>query len=136
MIEGIIYCYHSPSNKYYIGQTIHESKRKRQHIQLSNTGDNAYFHKAIRKHGFENFKYSVLFHFSSLNKDRVKVVLNALEIYYINKYRREGKTLYNTCQGGNCAYNINTFNHNTIAAYLKRYGGECNYKGYTWRYKK
>lgn len=40
MIEGIIYCYHSPSNKYYIGQTIHESKRKRQHIQLSNTGDN------------------------------------------------------------------------------------------------
>lgn len=39
MIEGIIYCYHSPSNKYYIGQTIHESKRKRQHIQLSNTGD-------------------------------------------------------------------------------------------------
>ena len=43
MIEGIIYCYHSPSNKYYIGQTIHESKRKRQHIQLSNTGDNAYF---------------------------------------------------------------------------------------------
>ena len=214
MIEGIIYCYHSPSNKYYIGQTIHESKRKRQHIRLSNTGDNAYFHKAIRKHGFENFKYSVLFHFSSLNKDRVKVVLNALEIYYINKYRREGKTLYNTCQGGrgggnmtgkhfseeskekmrkshlghkqsnetirkrvlslkgkrklskedlmklelgrkknlrpvlqinqngkvvrewNCAYNINTFNHNTIAAYLKRYGGECNYKGYTWRYKK
>ena len=191
MIEGIIYCYHSPSNKYYIGQTIHESKRKRQHIQLSNTGDNAYFHK-----------------------DRVKAVLNALEIYYINKYRREGKTLYNTCQGGrgggnmtgkhfseeskekmrkshlghkqsnetirkrvlslkgkrrlskedlmklelgrkknlrpvlqinqngevvrewNCAYNINTFNHNTIAAYLKRYGGECNYKGYTWRYKK
>ena len=100
MIEGIIYCYHSPSNKYYIGQTIHESKRKRQHIQLSNTGDNAYFHKAIRKHGFENFRYSVLFHFSSLNKDRVKVVLNALEIYYINKYRREGKTLYNTCQGG------------------------------------
>lgn len=74
MIEGIIYCYHSPSNKYYIGQTIHESKRKRQHIQLSNTGDNAYFHKAIRKHGFKNFKYSVLFHFSSLNKDRVKEV--------------------------------------------------------------
>lgn len=36
----------------------------------------------------------------------------------------------------NCAYNINTFNHNTIASYLKRYGGECNYKGYTWRYKK
>lgn len=100
MIEGIIYCYHSPSDKYYIGQTIHESKRKRRHIQLSDTGDNAYFHKAIRKHGFENFKYSVLFHFSSLNKDRVKVVLNALEIYYINKYRREGKTSYNTCQGG------------------------------------
>lgn len=85
MIEGIIYCYHSPSNKYYIGQTIHENKRKRQHTQLSNTGDNAYFHKAIRKYGMENFKYSV---------------------------------------------------HNTIATYLKRYGGECNYKGYIWRYKK
>lgn len=28
MIEGIIYCYHSPSNKYYIGQTIRESKGK------------------------------------------------------------------------------------------------------------
>lgn len=214
MIEGIIYCYHSPSNKYYIGQTIHEAKRKRQHIQLSNTGDNAYFHKAIRKYGIRNFEYSVLFYFKSDCKDRVKTVLNALEIYYINRYRKEGKVLYNICPGGRgggnmsgkhfseeskekmrmshlgykqseetikkrsismkgrrklsqedlikmelgrrkrlksvlqidhdgiivkewgCVYNIDTFNHNTIAVYLRRYGGECNYKGYIWRYKK
>lgn len=95
MTEGIIYCYHSPSNKYYIGQTIHENKRKRQHTQLSNIG-------------------------------RKKKLRHILQINQDGKIVKEW----------DCAYNINTFNHNTIATYLKRYGGECNYKGYIWRYKK
>lgn len=52
--------------------------------------------------------------------------------YYFTSVPLNGKVV----REWNCVYNINTFNHNTIAAYLKRYGGECNYKGYTWRYKK
>lgn len=50
MIEGIIYCYHSPSNKYYIGQTIHESKRKspffeRQKEAIQRRFDNGRYYK-------------------------------------------------------------------------------------------
>lgn len=58
------------------------------------------FYKAIRKYGFEKFEYIVLFTFQSKSREIVKVVLNALEKYYISKYKREGKILYNVTDGG------------------------------------
>ena len=42
----------------------------------------------------------VLFTIRSRSKERVKVVLNALEKYYISKYKKGGKLLYNVTDGG------------------------------------
>lgn len=55
---GIIYKYTSPSNKIYIGQTIHEHTRYMRHKRTE--GDNK-FHRAIKKYGFEKFTYEVIF---------------------------------------------------------------------------
>ena len=99
-IIGVIYRYKSPSSKYYIGQTIDEKRRKVTHKNLANKGVNLPFYNAIRKYGFENFEYTILFTFQSEDRERVKVVLNALEKYYISKYKRGGKILYNVTDGG------------------------------------
>lgn len=57
------------------------------------------FHKAVRKYGFDNFQYEVLFRelFDSIDKCRNK--LNELEQYYIQKYNSyyDG---YNSTFGG------------------------------------
>lgn len=42
----------------------------------------------------------MLFTIQSRSRERVKVVLNALEKYYISKYKRGGKLLYNVTDGG------------------------------------
>lgn len=99
-VIGIIYRYESPSGKYYIGQTIDEKRRKVTHKRLASKGVDLPFYKAIRKYGFENFEYTILFTFQSEDRERVKVVLNALEKYYISKYKRGGKILYNVTDGG------------------------------------
>lgn len=99
-VTGIIYRYESPSGKYYIGQTIDEKRRKATHKNLASKGIDLPFYRAIRKYGFENFEYVVLFTIQSRSKERVKVVLNALEKYYISRYKRGGKLLYNVTDGG------------------------------------
>lgn len=54
---GIIYCYQSPSGKYYIGQpSCCPEKRKREHQSAANRGTGYAFHNAIRKYGFDSFK--------------------------------------------------------------------------------
>lgn len=59
MFTGIIYKYTNEldNNKVYIGQTVNEHKRK---IDHKNSKKKDRFHGAIRKYGFDSFKYSVL----------------------------------------------------------------------------
>lgn len=103
MINGIVYSYKSPSNKYYIGRTIHANKRKYLHKWYAKNGlpkDIHAFQRAIRKYGFENFDYSILYTYSSDDKEDVLNHINEKEIYYIAKYKEEGKKLYNLSIGG------------------------------------
>lgn len=81
-ISGVIYKYTSPSNKSYIGQTIHEQTRFARHRRME--GDNK-FHNAIKKYGFDNFEYEVLFTIYD-ERTRVKQKLDLMERYYINRY--------------------------------------------------
>ncbi len=71
------------NNKFYIGKTIQRFwKRKSQH-KSSALGNKlqTHFHRAIRKYGFESFKWEILFEGEcSSNK------LNDLEIFYIGYY--------------------------------------------------
>lgn len=96
---GIIYKYKSPSNKYYIGQTIDPSRRKRTHIYCAKKGSPLPFHRAIQKYGIENFEYSEIISISSKNPKHLKIVLNALEKFYISKYKKSFE-LYNITDGG------------------------------------
>lgn len=93
---GIIYKYTSPSNKVYIGQTIHEHARYMRHKRIE--GDNK-FHRAIKKYGFENFIYEVIFIIENDNRKRVKEKLDYMERYYIRKHNSYNKG-YNSTEGG------------------------------------
>lgn len=97
-IRGIIYKYTNKINgKVYIGQTIDEEKRKSAH-KCSKGED--HFHRAIRKYGFENFDYQVVFETISSDKDRLKYLLDTMEKYFIRKYDSYGKRGYNCTLGG------------------------------------
>lgn len=71
------------NGKSYIGQTIFSlNQRQYQHINdaLSNK-DTYYFHRALRKHGPDNFTWEIIHD----NIDTIEE-LNKLEIYYIGKF--------------------------------------------------
>ena len=99
--RGIIYKYTSPSNKVYIGQTINEKNRKRQHRESALRGEGFYFHAAIRKYGYENFKYEIIFEIRNNDLDYTKKVLNDREKYFIALYESTNREKgYNLCKGG------------------------------------
>ena len=61
MIYGIIYCYLFPNGKRYIGLTIRDKKRKKEHMYNTNNPlKTNTVYNAFRKYGFENTKYEVL----------------------------------------------------------------------------
>lgn len=96
--RGIIYKYTNRINgKVYIGQTTNEEKRKKDH---RGAYIDSPFHRAIRKYGFENFDYEVVFETISSDPDRLKFLLNTMEIYFIRKYNSYGKGGYNCTLGG------------------------------------
>lgn len=97
-IRGIIYKYTNKINgKVYIGQTTDEIKRKASH---RNSKKEDHFHRAIRKYGFENFDYEVVFETISKDKDRLKYLLDTMEKYFIKKYNSFGEGGYNCTLGG------------------------------------
>lgn len=101
-MRGVIYKYTSPSGKVYIGQTIKEEVRKQQHKACY---DDTYFHRAIKKYGYENFTYEVLFWTTSKDKNNLKVILDALERFYIRKFKsNDRKYGYNGTSGGEGTY--------------------------------
>ena len=99
---GLIYMYTSPSGKSYIGQTINEKSRKSQHKNNTSKLDTK-FGIAIRKYGFENLEYRVLIKFKpTIDKQKLKRVLNKLEERYIILYNTRDHG-YNLTTGGDSA---------------------------------
>ena len=101
MIIGIIYKYENTFNhKVYIGQTIDEKKRFSAH-KSAIIEKNPHFHAAIKKYGFENFNYEVLFRIQCELTEYVKIVLDEMEMYYINKFNSTNPIYgYNITSGG------------------------------------
>lgn len=100
---GNIYRLTSPSGKSYIGQTIELNKRMRQYSKLNCVGQHKIYN-AILKYGFENFKIDVLFQYSSDNRDRLNIVLDAIEKFCIKKYKcvEQGYNIRLGGSGGKC----------------------------------
>lgn len=105
-MNGFIYkCTCLINGKIYIGQTIQDyNERWKDHIQEAfNDKQPSYnykFHKAIRKYGENNFKWSILETVSCDNVENLLEILNNLEIKYIKQYD-SFKNGYNSTKGGN-----------------------------------
>ena len=102
MIRGIIYLYKSPSNKYYVGQTYDEEHRRKTFLSKRKrycSGKNSPIDNARIKYGPENFEYKILEEIEAETLDELKLRLDNMEIYYINKYD-SFKNGYNCTVGG------------------------------------
>ena len=91
-------CTNNVNGKIYIGYT-HKTLEKRiiEHKCSVNTGSNYLLHKAMRKYGFENFSWELIF--ESFDKD---YALNQLENDFILEYNSyfENGNGYNMTFGG------------------------------------
>jgi group I intron endonuclease len=88
---AIIYCYtNKNTGKKYIGQTIHPEQRKRNHLhEAMERNSDYYFHRSIRKYGWDAFDYEVL-------EENVEN-LNERENHYIDMYDTIWPNGYNQC---------------------------------------
>lgn len=100
MCTGIIYCYKSPSGRYYIGKTLQENIRRYRHFFDSKNGSDTPFHRAIRKYGIDSFKYTVLFRIKSNKEGRADIILCNMEKFFIRIFIQRGCKLYNISAGG------------------------------------
>ena len=91
---GIIYCYtNKNTGKKYIGQTINPKQRKSNHIhEALKRNSDYYFHRSIRKHGWESFEYIIL------EEIHNRELLNERENFYIMKYNTLWPNGYNQCE--------------------------------------
>lgn len=98
--DGIIYMFTNKINgKRYIGQTVNEKARYNEHRRTN--GKLSVFHKAIKKYGFENFTYKVLFRIHCNNEQDLKNTLNIKEIISIRFFKSFAhENGYNLTKGG------------------------------------
>lgn len=82
------------NGKVYIGYTNNFKIRQTNHKNSSKLGKSV-FHKAIKKHGYENFDWQIIY--QSKEKEHTKKVM---EEYFINEYNSMLPFGYNTCKGG------------------------------------
>lgn len=99
MITGIVYMFENVINgKRYIGKTIRPQNRYKEHRKAK---DDSLFHRAIKKYGFDNFRYTILESKSFDNKKQANTELDVIEKKYIEKYKtRERDFGYNLTDGG------------------------------------
>jgi len=88
------------NGKSYIGFTSNFSHRKYKHKYYSLTKKvNNYFYNAIRKHGWDNFQWNIIFQSKDANYCK-----NVMEKYFIDEYRTfvgfSNCLGYNTTLGG------------------------------------
>lgn len=89
---GIIYAARCSNGKYYIGQTLADLETRKSQHKYSKRDTK--FTRAIRKHGFDDFKWSMLAQIETSQAD-----LDTAEIRYIEQYDSIANG-YNTDAGG------------------------------------
>ena len=83
------------TNQCYIGFDSNWPNRKKSHKRESKKNSNIKFYNAIKKYGWDNFEWEVIYR----SKDDVHC-LNVMEEYFINEYNSTKNGL-NTTPGGN-----------------------------------
>lgn len=83
---GIIYKYTSPSGKVYIGQTLDETRRRNEFLDLSVKYAGKRIENARIKYGPDNFIYEILEKKQYDTIENALYDLNIMESYYIGKF--------------------------------------------------
>lgn len=99
---GVIYKYTNLINKKtYVGQTVREGLRRKEHFRAGMKGREKYlFDFAISKYSINNFKYEVLFRICNCGQE-VERRLNFFEKFYISKFKSNDPVFgYNLTAGG------------------------------------
>lgn len=106
MFRGIIYSYKCTiNNKYYIGQTIDEKRRRweflnnEKYCTLRSCNKLSKFDKARKKYGLDIFEYQIIEELFLESSEELSKRLNELEVYYIKEYD-SFKNGYNSTEGG------------------------------------
>lgn len=90
-MQGIYSYTNTVNGKVYVGQSIDIDIRPIQHEYALKIGiDSPHFQRAVDKYGFDKFVYEEIV-CGPFDKEE----LTELEQFYMNKYREEGKELYN-----------------------------------------
>lgn len=101
---GIIYkATNILNNMMYVGQTVKTlNGRKRGHkTDVNHNRYNSYFHRALRKHGWDNFVWEIVCECGSIRE------LNEMESLFIAKFNTRSPYGYNLTNGGDgCAGRI------------------------------
>jgi group I intron endonuclease len=102
MVNGIIYCAISPSNKKYYGySSLSLEQRKAGHKDRLLRGCKSRFFSAIRKYGWGKFKWEIIEEFTAEDKKELHNILCEHETYWIDKDRTYLKEYgYNMTHGG------------------------------------
>lgn len=94
------------NQKSYIGFCAAWPRRQKHHRTLANRGSPFAFHRAIRKHGWDNFEWEILYQ----SKD-IQHCLNIVEPFLISEYNTLGKEGYNLVPGGEGRRGPKTIQH-------------------------
>jgi len=102
-MNGIIYSATNRKNgKIYIGQTIRSlEERKKSHKRTVKAGKNFYFYGAIRKYGFDAFKWDTIYNIEAPTDTLLIEHLNIAEQMWIAKLNTLTPNGYNLTTGGN-----------------------------------
>ena len=100
-MEGIIYKIENKENgMVYIGQTINEESRYKDHFNVTRKAT-GFIDQCIRKHGADMFIYEVVERYSDDSPYNLKKILNEREIALIEQYDCIFPKGYNFNSGGN-----------------------------------
>lgn len=104
MFSGTIYRYYLINEKgdemSYVGQTCAEKQRRSDFLNLNAQYGGKRIENARKKYGPQSFNYEILEVVSFETEEETSLVLNKLEIYYIEKYNSYRKGYNNTIGGG------------------------------------
>lgn len=98
-MTGYIYKYENKINhKVYIGQTVDPDARVYSHVSKSRTVKNK-FYNAVRKYGWDFFEFSIIAQVEAEDIKELSILLDSLEIQYIEQYDSY-QNGYNSTMGG------------------------------------
>jgi group I intron endonuclease len=105
------------NSKVYIGFTSNFVKRRSAHKKSAERGDDIKFYRAIRKHGWENFIFDIIY--QSKDKEHTRDVM---EPYFIAEYDSLKNGYNSTCGGDRASTVVGDTHHMKRAEQRKRQG--------------